>query len=38
MRYWPGSNKPASFSSNDGCYFFNDKFGRNCTIHKNSSY
>lgn len=33
MRYWPGSNKPASFHPTMVA-IFNDKFGRNCTIHK----
>lgn len=33
MRYWPGANKPASFHPTMVA-IFNDKLGRNCTIHK----
>lgn len=33
MRYWHGVNKPASFHPTMVA-IFNDKLGRNCTIHK----
>lgn len=33
MRYWPGANQPASFHPTMVA-IFNDKLGRNCTIHK----
>jgi hypothetical protein len=33
MRYWHGANKPASFHPTMVA-IFNDKLGRNCTIHK----